>query len=228
LPQRVAGSLAICRGRPVGNKVMATVTEVTLTCDVCGDTKDVKTRLFGLDGKAYEIDLCGKDGDGVSSVTAGYMARARKVTARPGHREGQRRHGGGRPVRGQLQPVMTRARRRGRGSLAGAVSSAPGGTKRKPAVRGGRRPRWAGLRLKLPVPGRWLRSAACRRTQPTPRRRPSGLDAVDIAFLAALSQEREVERVIDDLAREWEGRIDVQLLGPMAAYDFAGTPQPGN
>ena len=52
------------------------------------------------------------------------------------------------------------------------------------------------------------------------------LDAVHVAFLAAVEQESELERVIEDLARAWEGRIDVQLLGPMAAYDFAGTAQP--
>ena len=46
------------------------------------------------------------------------------------------------------------------------------------------------------------------------------LDAVHVAFLVAIDEESEVERVIDDLAREWEGRIEVQLLGPMAAYDF--------
>ena len=51
------------------------------------------------------------------------------------------------------------------------------------------------------------------------------LDAVHVAFLVAVDQEPKVERVIDDLAREWEGRIDVQLLGPMAAYDFGGTAQ---
>jgi len=48
-------------------------------------------------------------------------------------------------------------------------------------------------------------------------------DAVHVAFLVAADQEPEVERVTEDLAREWEGRLDVELLGPMAAYDFAGT-----
>jgi hypothetical protein len=52
------------------------------------------------------------------------------------------------------------------------------------------------------------------------------LDAVDVAFLVPAAQEPEVERVIEELAREWEGRIDIQLLGPMAAYDFAGTAEP--
>ena len=37
---------------------MATLTQVTLTCDVCGKAKDVQTRTIGLDGKSYEIDLC--------------------------------------------------------------------------------------------------------------------------------------------------------------------------
>lgn len=49
------------------------------------------------------------------------------------------------------------------------------------------------------------------------------LDAVHVAFLVAIDEEREVERVIEDLAREWDGRIEVRLLGPMAAYDFVRT-----
>jgi hypothetical protein len=49
------------------------------------------------------------------------------------------------------------------------------------------------------------------------------LDAAHVAFLVAVDEEREVERVIEDLARQWEGRIEVQLLGPMAAYEFVMT-----
>ena len=52
------------------------------------------------------------------------------------------------------------------------------------------------------------------------------LDAVHVAFLLAVDQEPEAERVIEELAHAWEGRIEVQLLGPMAAYDFARTAQP--
>jgi hypothetical protein len=48
-------------------------------------------------------------------------------------------------------------------------------------------------------------------------------EAVHIAFLVDVDQEHEVERVIDDLSREWAGRIEVRLLGPMAAYDFVMT-----
>ena len=47
--------------------------------------------------------------------------------------------------------------------------------------------------------------------------------AVHVAFLVDLDEEPEVERVIEDLAGEWEGRIEVRLLGPMAAYDFVMT-----
>ena len=66
---------------------MATLTQVTLTCDVCGKAKDVQTRTIGLDGKSYEIDLCAKDGKGLSKATSGYVSNARKITARQAPRE---------------------------------------------------------------------------------------------------------------------------------------------
>src|ERR1700751_5670357 len=74
---------------------MTTVTKVKLTCDVCDDTNEVKTRTFGLDGKAYEIDLCRKDGNALGQVAARYIAKARNVTAK--RRRGQH---GGRPRQG--------------------------------------------------------------------------------------------------------------------------------
>jgi hypothetical protein len=61
---------------------MATLTQVTLTCDVCGKAKDVQTRTIGLDGKTYEIDLCPKDDKGLSKATAEYVSNARKIAAR--------------------------------------------------------------------------------------------------------------------------------------------------
>ena len=367
---------------------MATVTEVTLTCDVCGDAKDVKTRLFRLDGKAYEIDLCGKDGDGLSSVTARYIAKARKVTARPDHRQGQKHRGGRRPAPGATAAGGAKARAAGSekaakvGRLRQNAADATAQTDRTQQQKGiyvygvlpadievtadvpgvGEHPgllrvvRFDGLaalisqvdvlgrlgsaddlrtyreildaiavelpvlplrfgtvlasedavakellaahydeftavleqldgRAEFQVKGRYIKDAilgealaqtrkaarlqdaidgkdrgaarkarleldllireavTARRKQDTRALRQAmgrlcvasamqepahELDAVDIAFLAVLSQEREVERVIDDLAREWEGRIDLQLLGPMAAYDFAGPSQPEN
>jgi Gas vesicle synthesis protein GvpL/GvpF len=47
-------------------------------------------------------------------------------------------------------------------------------------------------------------------------------DAVHVAILVGADQEKEMEKAIDGLARRWAGRVDVHLLGPMAAYDFVG------
>jgi hypothetical protein len=52
-------------------------------------------------------------------------------------------------------------------------------------------------------------------------------DAVHVAFLVETGQEKEMEKVVEDLARKWEGRVELRVLGPMAAYDFVGTTQPG-
>ena len=52
------------------------------------------------------------------------------------------------------------------------------------------------------------------------------LDAAHVAFLVDTDEESEVEQVVDDLSHDWEGRIEVRLLGPMAAYDFVGTVVP--
>jgi hypothetical protein len=52
------------------------------------------------------------------------------------------------------------------------------------------------------------------------------LDAVHVAFLVEAGQRSDMQRVVEDLARAWQGRIEVQLLGPMAAYDFTATAKP--
>jgi hypothetical protein len=70
---------------------MATLTQVTLTCDVCGKARDVQTRMIGLDGKTYEIDLCPKDGKGLSKAAANYVSNARKTTVRQAPRENGRK-----------------------------------------------------------------------------------------------------------------------------------------
>jgi Gas vesicle synthesis protein GvpL/GvpF/Lsr2 len=379
---------------------MATLRKVTLTCDVCGEGEDVKTWLFGLDGRAYKIDLCREDGNGLAGVAAGYIAKARKVDTRPGRRHyGGRRHvrgaiaargdgGGAQPAGaggGEARAAGSKeAAKAGRSPLrnADAVSAragrAAGVRPRKgiyvygilPAdievtadILGvGEHPgllrvvRFGGLaalvsevevsgrlgsaddvriyreildatavevpvlplrfgtvlasedaaaeellaarhdefataleqlegRAQFQVKGRYVKAAVlgevvsqdkkaarlreashgqdpdaarkarlelgqlltkavtARREQDTravrqvmdglcvasvAREPTRELDAVDVAFLVALNQERDVERAIEDLAREWKGRIEVQLLGPMAAYDFAGTAQPGN
>jgi gas vesicle protein GvpL/GvpF len=52
------------------------------------------------------------------------------------------------------------------------------------------------------------------------------LDAVHVAFLVDSDEESDMEAVLEDLAGTWDGRIEMRLLGPMAAYDFVGTAAP--
>jgi hypothetical protein len=52
------------------------------------------------------------------------------------------------------------------------------------------------------------------------------LDAVHVAFLVDLDSADAIEQAVDELARDWSGRIELRLLGPMAAYDFVGTTTP--
>jgi hypothetical protein len=301
---------------------MATVTQVTLTCDVCGNAKDVKTWTFRLDGKAYEIDLCRKDGNALDRITAGYIAKARKVTARVSgakaravgatkvakashvhDTEGGSAPAGVRPrkgiyvygilpadievaagipgvgehpgllrdvrcdglaalisevdLSGQLgSPDDLRTYREILDATAAEVPVLPlrFGTVMasedavaEELLAANHDEFTAALdqledRAEFQVKGRYVEDAVLAEVLEDRRalmhamegvsvasvaREPAHhLDSVDVAFLVAVGQEREVERVIENLAREWEGRIDVQLLGPMAAYDFAGTAQP--
>jgi hypothetical protein len=52
------------------------------------------------------------------------------------------------------------------------------------------------------------------------------LDAAHIALLVENSAAADMERAVERLASDWSGRIDLRLLGPMAAYDFVGTANP--
>jgi hypothetical protein len=52
------------------------------------------------------------------------------------------------------------------------------------------------------------------------------LDAVHVAFLVRVDQEKDIEDVVNDLSAKWEGRVQLRLLGPMAAYDFVGATEP--
>jgi len=52
------------------------------------------------------------------------------------------------------------------------------------------------------------------------------LDALHVAFLVDSDQESGMEAVLEDLTSAWDGRIEMRLLGPMAAYDFVGTAAP--
>ena len=52
------------------------------------------------------------------------------------------------------------------------------------------------------------------------------LDAAHVAFLLEQGQESELEQVVDGLAADWDGRVELRVLGPMAAYDFVVTSAP--
>ena len=53
------------------------------------------------------------------------------------------------------------------------------------------------------------------------------LDAVHVAFLLDEDQAGKLDEVIADLADRWDGRVELRVLGPMAAYDFVGAADPG-
>ncbi|MCO6003837.1 GvpL/GvpF family gas vesicle protein [Actinoallomurus purpureus] len=52
-------------------------------------------------------------------------------------------------------------------------------------------------------------------------------DAVQAAFLVETAQRSEFEKAVEELAQEWQGRVNLRLLGPMAPYDFVITPRAG-
>lgn len=52
------------------------------------------------------------------------------------------------------------------------------------------------------------------------------LDAVNVALLAEVDQQQELQAKVNDLGENWDGRVEVRLLGPLAAYDFVVTRKP--
>ncbi|MEU4317810.1 GvpL/GvpF family gas vesicle protein [Nocardia fluminea] len=51
-------------------------------------------------------------------------------------------------------------------------------------------------------------------------------DAVHLAVLIELDRQPELEETLRGLAENWDDRVEVNLLGPMAAYDFVAAPNP--
>lgn len=49
------------------------------------------------------------------------------------------------------------------------------------------------------------------------------LDATYAAFLVEDGKADALREAVDRLARDWQGRIELRLFGPLAAYDFVGT-----
>lgn len=52
------------------------------------------------------------------------------------------------------------------------------------------------------------------------------LDAVYTALLVESSAVEDLEQAVQRLAEEWDGRVEIRLIGPTAAYDFTGTGNP--
>src|SRR5690348_9204691 len=104
---------------------MATVTKKTFTCDLCGNANDVQTWAFGFDGKRYEIDLCPKDSNGLNKVVAGYVSKARKVTAGRGQRRNGHRPKASRPAQQAVKASGARAKPAGSRKEAKASRSQP-------------------------------------------------------------------------------------------------------
>jgi Gas vesicle synthesis protein GvpL/GvpF len=50
------------------------------------------------------------------------------------------------------------------------------------------------------------------------------LDAVYVAFLVETDRVAELEEMLTDLGGRWAGRVELSIIGPMAAYDFVGDP----
>jgi hypothetical protein len=61
----------------------------------------------------------------------------------------------------------------------------------------------------------------------SPREPTHEVEAVHLACLAETAKQADLEAAVEELARDWEGRAEVRLLGPLAAYDFVVTQRPG-
>jgi hypothetical protein len=54
----------------------------------------------------------------------------------------------------------------------------------------------------------------------------SELDAAYVALLVETGKADKLQQAVDRIAEQWQGRIEVRLIGPLAAYDFVGAPAP--
>jgi hypothetical protein len=52
-------------------------------------------------------------------------------------------------------------------------------------------------------------------------------DAAHVALLVDKDHHAPLQKAVDQLARDWDGRVTVQLFGPLAPYDFVTTLSPG-
>ncbi|NBH01747.1 GvpL/GvpF family gas vesicle protein [Amycolatopsis sp. SID8362] len=61
----------------------------------------------------------------------------------------------------------------------------------------------------------------------SPREPTHEEEAVHLACLAETAKQADLEAAVEELAQDWRGRVEVRLLGPLAAYDFVVTQRPG-
>jgi len=52
------------------------------------------------------------------------------------------------------------------------------------------------------------------------------LDAVHVALLLDVGAREDLEKALADITNEWDGRAEIEVLGPMAAYDFVMKREP--
>ncbi|WP_433437677.1 GvpL/GvpF family gas vesicle protein [Nonomuraea sp. CA-141351] len=52
-------------------------------------------------------------------------------------------------------------------------------------------------------------------------------DAVHVAMLAKVDEQRALEKALGRLGERWEGRVNLRLLGPLAPYDFVVAQEQG-
>jgi hypothetical protein len=94
---------------------MAQRFQVLLDCDVHGDqTPGTETVLFGLDGTAYEIDVCDAHAAELRAAYSTYVALGRRAGRGASAPAGRRRRGAARPA-GGVDPAAVRAWARANG-----------------------------------------------------------------------------------------------------------------
>jgi hypothetical protein len=64
-------------------------------------------------------------------------------------------------------------------------------------------------------------------TQVNVREPTHELDAVYVAVLAEVERQDDLEAAVEKLADDWDGRVEMRLRGPLAAYDFVVTGKSG-
>ena len=51
------------------------------------------------------------------------------------------------------------------------------------------------------------------------------LEAVNVAFLVEEDKADDLDEEVEGLGADWDGRVELRVLGPMAPYDFVGSAQ---